>query len=55
MPVRLLVTGTSKLLENQKKLTVPIHVINLAEYNIINYYYLILIMLTQNNMFFYCK
>ena len=32
MPERLLVTGTLKLLESQKKLTVPIHVINLAEY-----------------------
>ena len=33
MPVRLLVTGTSRLLETQKKLTVHIHVINLAEQN----------------------
>ena len=35
MPVRLLVTGTSRLLENQKKLTDPIHVTNLAKYIII--------------------
>ena len=47
MPVRPLVTGTSRLLECQKKLTVPIHVINLAEYY--NCYELLLFYLYNAN------
>ena len=46
MPVRLLVTGILRLLESQKKLTAPIHVINLAEYN---YYKLLLLGLYNAN------
>ena len=46
MPERLLVTGTLKLLESQKKLTVPIHVINLAE---CSYYELLLFYLYNAN------
>ena len=42
MAVRLLVTGTSRLLENQKKLTDPIHVTNLAKYNYYKNYLLYL-------------